>query len=134
MGVGPDQCVRVKNPVLFEDNLCQVLKIHLVDDTDGRRDNRKSLKGLLAPFKELVAFPVALKFNPQIVREGRSRSGAIHLDGVVNHQVDGNQGLDNRGIAGDRLDGIPHRSQVHQKWNPCKVLQDNTADNEGNLL
>lgn len=63
MGIRSHQGIREVNAILFHHALRQVFQIDLVDNAHGRRNHGKSLKGLLAPFEEFVAFRIALEFN-----------------------------------------------------------------------
>jgi hypothetical protein len=64
--VGADEAVRVEAselPVLFPDDLGEVLEVDLVDDAGRGRDDAEVGEGALAPLEELIALAVALELE-----------------------------------------------------------------------
>src|SRR5690606_11512539 len=61
--VGADEGVGVVEVALMQHALGEVLKVHLMDNADARRDNAEGLKSLLAPLEELVALAVPLELH-----------------------------------------------------------------------
>src|SRR5580692_3348984 len=82
--------------VLFfaKDDARKVFQVYLVADSGVGRHYFEILKTLLAPAQERIALDIALHFEVGV--EGKSTGYAefIHLDGVVNHQFGGKQGID----------------------------------------
>ena len=127
MGIRSHQGIREVNAILFHHALRQVFQIDLVDNAHGRRNHGKSLKGLLAPFEEFVAFRIALEFNVQVLFQSIRASCPVHLDGVVHHQVHGDQRFNDGGVFSQSCYGGAHGRQVHQKRDARQVLQDNAG-------
>ena len=63
MGVGADQGVWIKHAIFLKHALREVFEVHLVDDADAGWHDFKRIERLLAPFQELVALAVAVKFK-----------------------------------------------------------------------
>jgi hypothetical protein len=117
-----------------EDAPSEVLQVNLVDDADSWGDHSESFEGLLAPFEKLIAFAVSFKFILHIQHEGLLGAVDIDLDGVIDHEIYGNEGFDEFGIFFESSDGIAHGGEINEKRNACKVLQDDPGNGEGNLL
>jgi len=88
----------------------------------------------LAPFEKLIAFAVSFKFILHIQHEGLLGAVDINLDGVIDHEIYGNEGFDEFGIFFESRDGIAHGGEINQKRHACKILQDDTGNGEGNLF
>ena len=116
------QRIRHRDVVLDEHALRQVLKVNLMDDAGGGRDDREVIEGLLAPLQELVALAVPLELPLRVELERRRRSEGVHLDGVVYDQVGRYQRVDLARVPPDVLHRAPHRRQVHDRGNARKVL------------
>ncbi len=99
MRVGPDEGVGEIDAILREHALGEILEIHLVDDADAGRDEAEGLEGLLAPLEELVALAVALEFHLHVELERLRGAGEIHLHGVIDHEVDRDERLDDFRVA-----------------------------------
>ena len=119
---------------LGEDAPSEVLQVNLVDDADSWGDHSESFEGLLTPFEELVAFAVPFEFILHIQHEGLLGAVDINLDGVIDHEINGNEGFDEFGIFFESSDGIAHGGEINQKRHACKILQDDTGNGEGNLF
>ena len=97
-------------------------------------DDAEGFEGLLAPFEELVAFAVALEFVLHVEEEGLLRAVDVDLDGVVDDEVDGDEGLDELGVAVEAGDGVAHGGEVDEEGDTSEILQDNAGHGEGDLL
>src|SRR5262249_56235945 len=97
--VRPHQRVRVRAAALAEDNLGQVLQIHLVADSRVRRYHAEVAKSLLTPAQKGVALSIAFEFALRVRVKGGVGSELIHLDGMVDHQVRRMKGIDLLWIA-----------------------------------
>ena len=103
--VGADERIRVVNAVFLQHALREVLQIHLVHDANARRYYAESFEGLLAPFQELVALAVALEFQLHVALQRIARAEEIDLHGVVHHQIDRHQRLDDPRVAAEPRHG-----------------------------
>jgi hypothetical protein len=93
--VGADERVGIINtPLIAEHALGEILEVDLVHDADAGRDDLEGVERLHAPLEELVALAVAREFEIEVLRERGCRAGEIHLHGVVHHEVDGHERLD----------------------------------------
>ena len=133
VGVGADERVRVEDAVLLEDQLGEELEVDLVDDADGRRDDAEGLEGLHAPLEELVAFGVAAEFLAQVLEEGGGGAGLVHLHGVVDDEVDGDERFDDGGILAELGDGFAHGGEVDEERHAGEVLEHDARDDERDL-
>ena len=75
-----------------------------------------------APAQELVALLVALVFDLDVLLERVGRAEEIHLDGMVDDEVDGNQRIDLGRIAVQVAHGIAHGGQVDDGGHAGEVL------------
>lgn len=134
VGIGADEGIGVENVVLIENSFCEILEIDLVDDTDSRRDHSESIEGLLSPLQEFVAFLVTDELDGEVAVEGVLRTGEIDLDGVIDDEIDGDEGFDDRGIGSGRFCGVAHRGEVDDEGNAGEVLQNDAGDGEGDFI
>ena len=57
-------------------------------------------------------------------------AGEVGDDRVVDHEVDGNAGLDVRGVATESGDGVAHRGEVGDGRNTGEVLHEDASGHE----
>ncbi len=100
-----------------------MLEVHLMDDPDAGRHHTEGFKSLLTPFEEFVALAVTLKLILQVRGKGQIASGSVHLNRMVNHQINRHERLDLFRVATLLLHGIPHCSEVHQQGHTREILQ-----------
>ena len=135
VAVGADQRVGVADAVFgLVDAGGQVLQIHLVDDAKARRHHAKGVKGLHAPFHELVALVVALKFELHVLLQRLRGAVVVHHDRVIDHQIDRHQRLNRLGRFAQLLGRSPHGGQIHQQRHAGEVLQHDAGDDKGDFL
>ena len=103
-----------------------------MDDAGHRRDDAEVAEGLLAPLEELVAFAVALEFHLGVALEGIGSGEEIHLDRVVDDQVDRHERVDLLRVAAQAGDRRAHGSQVHHRRDAGEILHDHPRRQEGN--
>ena len=115
-----------------QDHLGQVLQVDLVDNAGHGRDDAEVVEGLLAPLEELIALAVALEFDLGVAPQGIGRGEEIHLDRVVDDQVDGHERVDLARIAAQAGDGGAHGGQVHDGGDAGEVLHDDAGRKERN--
>ena len=118
----------------MEDAAGQVLEVDLVNDADAGRDNAEGLEGLLAPLEELVALSVAPELHVEVQLHRIGPAVVIDLDGVVDDEVDRNEGLDDAGLAAEAGDGTAHGGEIDKEGDAGEVLEDDAGDDEGDLL
>src|SRR5262249_14268093 len=111
----------------------EVFQINLVDNANARRDQAKGLERLLAPLEELIALAVALELHLQVQLQRLGGTEKIDLDGVINHQIDRHQGLNDFRVATYLLDRAPHRRQIDDQRHTGKILKHDPRDHEWDL-
>ena len=95
--VGADERVGVREPVaVAEHDLREVLEVHLVADAAVRREHPQRPERRLRPAQERVALAVARELELRVARERVGHAGDVGDDRVVDDEVDGNAGLDQR--------------------------------------
>src|SRR5213075_3444561 len=104
-------------------SLREVLQIHLVNDPDAGRDESEGLESLLAPFQELVTLAIALELHLHVQLECLRRAGEIHLDGVIDDEIDRHQRLDDLRIAAKLFHRAAHRGQIDHEWDAGEILE-----------
>jgi hypothetical protein len=77
---------------------------------------------------------VADEFDGEVAVEGGLGAREVDLDGVVDDEIDGDEGLDARGIGAGGFGGVAHRSEVDDEGDAGEVLQDDAGDGEGDLV
>jgi hypothetical protein len=130
IGIGDDLAVLLARP----HRLRQVLEIDLVADTRTRRHDAKIVECLLAPAQELVALPVTLVFEFDVLGESERRPEAVDHHRVVDDQVDRHQRVDLLWIGAKRRRGIAHRRKIDHGRHAGKVLHQHPCRAIGNLV
>ena len=131
--VGADQRVRERLPVARLDHAGQVLEVDLVDDPRAGRDDLQVGERLLSPAQEGIALPVALELELDVAAEGEAGGELVDLDGVVDHQLGGDDRVDLPGVAAEVLHRVPHCREVDDRRHAGEVLVDDAARPEGDL-
>src|SRR5690349_21573811 len=90
MRVGPDKRIGELDHLAIEYTLCQIFKVHLVDDADARRHHPKPVESLCSPLKEPVSLAITEKFDLHVPLIGRFAAGVVDLDGVIDDKINGN--------------------------------------------
>ena len=102
-------------------------------DADTGRHDLKAVKGLHAPFEELITRLVALEFSLHIPLKGVADTGIIDLNRVIDHQIDRHQRLNQLGVFVQRGHRRTHGRQIDQQGYAGKILQDNPGHGERNF-
>ena len=127
VGVGPDERVRDREPApalpAHLDDAREALEIHLVADPHARGHDAEGLECLLGPAEQGVALGVAFVLPLDIALVAERCAERVDLHRVVDHEVDGDERLDDRGILAGALDRRPHRGEVHGCGDARVVLQ-----------
>ena len=126
VGIGADQTVRIVEITAaipgMEDAARQIFKVHLMDNTDARRNNPECFKCLLAPFQKFIAFAVALEFHVKVQLHRVGPAIVIDLHGVIDDEIDRNKGFDNAGLAAKPRNRTPHGCKIDKEGNSGEVL------------
>ncbi len=90
--VGADQAVRqcdaLSVNLLRHHTVRQIFEVHLMNDAGRRGNHAEVLESALPPPQELVSLAVALELDVGVDLERSQRPEAVHLDRVVDHQID----------------------------------------------
>ena len=116
-----------------EDDTAQVLEVELVADAGARGHDAEVREGLLAPAQEPVALGVALELERGVHLEGVAATVDVGDDGVVDHEVDRDEGVDLLGAPAEGLDGVAHRGEVDDARHAGEVLQEDARRRVGDL-
>ena len=120
--------------LMAEHHLAQVLEVHLVADAGCRRHHAEVVERLLAPAQEGVALLVSLVVAVRVDLERALVAERVHLDRVVDDQVDGNERVDLRRIAAEVVHRVAHRRQVDHRGHAREVLHEDSGGLERDLL
>ena len=127
------KATRALAPVLDLHHLCEVLEVHLVHDARRGWHDAEVREGLGAPAKELVALPVALELQRRVAGKRACRRRTVHLDGMVDHEVHGDHGVDPLRVTAEGRHGVAHGGEVHDGRNPGEILHDHARRLEREL-
>ena len=111
----------------------QVLEVDLVNDAGGRWNHSEIGERLLAPAQEFVSFPVAFELTRGVEIIGRQRAEAVHLHGVIDHQIDLRNRIDALGVAAQPVHGGTQRREVGDCRQSRVILQKHPRRYEGKL-
>ena len=119
---------------IAEDHRGKVLQVDLVDDSGIWRHHAEIAERGLAPAEQDVALAIALEFEERIEVERIRSAEVIHLDGVVDHQVGGQQRIGAAGIAAHGGQSVTHRGQIHHAGHAGEILQQDARRHEADLF
>ena len=117
-----------------EDYAGQVFEVDLVDDAGVGGDDGEIAEAGLSPAEEGVALFVALEFEQGVHVERLRGAEFVDLDGVVDDQLNGLQGIDQRGVAAQRFHGVAHGGEVDYAGNAGEILEEDAAGGEGDFF
>ena len=112
----------------------QIFEVDLVHDAKTRRHHTKGVKGLHAPFHELVALAVALEFELHVQVQRILLAVVVHHDGVVYHQVHRDQRLNLLGVLAQTHRRAAHGGQICQQGHAREILQHHPRHDERNFI
>jgi len=133
VGISSDDRVGVEHAVSVEHNSGEVLQVNLMDDTGARGHDLELVESSGAPLEEGESLVVSFEFKFFVLLLGVSGARDIDLDGVIDDQVDGAEGVDLVGVTTESCHSISHGSQVNDSGYSSEVLQDNSSWLEGDL-
>ena len=132
--VSPHQRVGVRHrhavDRLREDHAREVLDVHLVHDAGVRRNHLEVIERALAPPQKRVSFPIARKLQLGVQRKRVRPAEVVHLDRVVDHELDRLQRIDAIGVAAKLDHRIAHRRQIDDAWHTGEILQQHARRHE----
>lgn len=131
--ISADARVRVEHAILFEDDTCEPLKIHLMDDTVARWHNAEVAEGSLAPLEEGEALLVPVELDLLIAIFRVLSPGDIDLNRVVNNEVSLAEWVDLFRITTKLLHGSSHSGEVNDGRDTSEILEEDTGWLERNL-
>ena len=134
MAVGADQGVGKGHTVLAPHHAGEVFQVDLMADAGAGRHHAQAVEGALGPAQEAIAFQVALHLQGRVTGEGAGAAEAVHLQRVVDHQIDMGERVDAPAVSPPRFHGVAHGGQVGDGGNAGKVLHQHPSRAEGDLL
>ncbi len=120
--------------LIGEDHRRQIFQIHLVHDAGVGRHHAKILKRLLTPAQERIALLIALEFEQRVDAECAGGAELVHLHGMIDHQIGGDQRIGALGIGAHVAQRIAHGGQIHHAGNAGEILQQHARRAEVDLL
>ena len=87
-----------------------------MDNTRAWRHNLKVVEGFGAPFEELESLAITREFKSLILISSVGGTGSVHLNRVVNYEVDRNERVDLGRISTQAVHGITHSGKIHNRW------------------
>ena len=102
-------------------------------DAHAGRDGGEVAEGGLAPLEEGVALAVALELERGVEVVGVGGAELVDLDGVVDDQLGGLEGVDPLGVAAEGAHGVAHGGQIDDGGDAGEVLHEDAGGHEGDL-
>lgn len=138
VGVGADKRIREHfgTAVHFAGGhyRCQVFQVDLVHNPGCRRNRTEVVKRFLRPTEQAIAFLVPFEFHVHVVFQGILSAVFVHHDGVVDHEIHRDQGIDPRRISTHPFHRGTKRGQVNDGRYAGKVLQHDPGRFEGHFF
>jgi hypothetical protein len=132
--IGAHERVRERDAVPLLDHACEELEVHLVDDPGVRRDDLEVVECPLPPAQEGIALSVSFELELGVPKDRESCRVLVHLDGVVDDELDRKLRVDPVRVAAEIPHRVAHRSEVDDGRHAGEVLQQHAAGSEGDLL
>ncbi len=102
-------------------------------DAHAGRDGGEVAEGGLAPLEEGVALAVALELEERVGVVGAGGAELVDLDGVVDDQLGGLEGVELLGIAAEGLDGVAHGGEIDDGGDAGEVLHEDAGGHVGDF-
>ena len=102
-------------------------------DAGVGRHHLEVVECLLAPAQERVPLAVALELELGVPLEGEPLGEHVHLDRVVDHELDRNERIDLGGVAAQLLHGVAHGGEVDDRRHAGEVLHQDAGGPVGDL-
>ena len=103
-------------------------------DAHSWRHDLQAVKGAHPPLEEFVARPVACELDAHVELQRIRHPGKVDLHGVIDDEVDRHQRLDQAGGLARLAHRVAHRREVDHQRHAGEVLQQDSRDDEGDLL
>ena len=130
MRVCADHRIGVRKCILRENNLSQILEVHLVHNARPRRHGPEVTERVLRPAQQRVALEIAVVFQQDVLLECPGRTEFVHLDRVVDDQVHRDQRVRLLRISAHPRQRVPHRRQIHYAGHTGEILQQDPRRHE----
>jgi hypothetical protein len=131
--VGAHQRVGEGVAVASGDDRGEVLEVDLVADPGGGRHDAEAVERLLTPAKELIALEVPLVLELGIAGQCLGAAEDVHLHGVVDHQICGDEGVERLRVAALLAHRVAHGRQIDDGGHPGEVLHQHPGGPERDL-
>ena len=126
--------IRIRLSVGAENHGREVLQVHLVDDAGIGRHHAEVPECRLAPAQQHVALAIALEFERGVEIESPGGSEVVHLDGVIDHQVGGQQRIGAVGVGSHGRESVAHGGQVDHAGHAGEILQQHARRHEADFF
>ncbi len=117
-----------------QDALAEVLEVHLMDNAVCGRHDPQIIEGLCPPAQKFITFLVAEKFLLHVLSQGILRTEVVHLNRVVNDQINRHQGIDDLRVTAKGLHCITHGRKIHHTRHAGEVLHDHPGRQERKFM
>ena len=134
MGIRPHHRIRVGLAIGAKYHRRQILQVHLVDDAGIGRHHAEVLECRLPPAQQHVAFAIASELQRSVEVEGVHRAEVVHLYGVVDHQVGGQQRVGAVRVGTHGGQRVAHGGQVDNTRYAGEILQQHARRHEADLF
>jgi len=133
--VRADQRVRIEHNLTFflggVHHAGQVLEVDLMHDAGRRRDDAQLLEALLPPAQELISLAIALELEFGVAGQRFCGCEEVHLNRVIDDQVDGHAGLIWRGSPPRRARAARSAARSTTAGTPVKSCISTRAGRKG---
>ena len=127
MAIRSHHRVEIRHVSLFacarHDARGKALDIDLVADSRPRRNDPDIFEGLLRPFQETIALPIARELHLHVFLERIRAARRIGNDRMVDNQIERNLRVDTRRVAPQIARRFAHDRQVDEHGHPREILQ-----------
>ena len=119
---------------IAEDHGCQVFEIDLMNDAGAGGHGAKVAQVTLRPTQQRVALVIALELEQHVEIERVFLPEVVHLDGVVNDEVNRDERVGQGGIEPHFGEGVAHGGHVDDARDAGKVLHQDPRRHKSDLL
>ncbi len=116
-------CERDRMAAIGEHHLRQIFEVYLVNNAGVRRHHAEIAERLLAPLEKRVPFAVPLELEQRVHRKSIVRTEAVHLHGMIDHQIDRDERVGAFRIGMEHAESIAHGGEIHHAGDAGKILQ-----------
>ena len=116
-----------------EDDAGEIFEIDLVADAHAGGNGGEVVEGGLAPLEEGVTLTIALELKRGVEVVGVDGAKLIDLDGVVDDELGGLEGVDFFRVAAKGLHGIAHGGEIDDGGDTGEILHEDAGGHVGDL-